>query len=58
MKEYEFTPSSKMLTVSEGLEVNIDLSAKRTAYRYENLFIKLSIIVELKINGHGNINCS
>ena len=33
MKEYKFTPSSKMLTISEGLEVEVELSAERIAYR-------------------------
>ena len=34
MKEYQFTPSSKMLTITEGLEVEVELLAKRVAFRY------------------------
>jgi len=32
LKEYKFTPSSKMLTVSEGLEIEVELNAERVAY--------------------------
>ncbi|XP_063692288.1 BOS complex subunit NOMO3-like isoform X2 [Bolinopsis microptera] len=32
MKEYQFTPSSKMLTITEGLEVDVKLVARRVAF--------------------------
>ena len=32
MKEFQFTPSSKMLTISEGEEMNVDMVAVRVAF--------------------------
>ena len=33
MKEYQFTPSSKMLTITEGLEVTLEMIAERVSFR-------------------------